>query len=227
MAKMRNTIVNGGMTGVDKGINRVFGYRNGKSYSQIRKYTKPSNPDSALQLITRERFASTSSGWSALSQERRNAWNLAATEVINVDQFGNKKQSGKNYYTGANVALAQVGAAIINYPGDKVMKAEIGYADITMALGVIELNVELDVIDSQDYVVVSFSRPQSAGTTAFPKMILLASEDLAASIVDKDLTALYTAKFGTFSTGQKLFWQIDTLSSGGHRAALKKGILTV
>lgn len=227
MAKMRNTIVNGGMTGVDKGINRVFGYRNGKSYSQVRKYTKPSNPDSALQLVTRERFASTSSGWSALPQTKRDAWNLAATEVINVDQFGNKKQSGKNYYTGANVALAQVGASIISYPGDKVMTAEIGYADITLALGVIELNVDLDVTSSQDYVIVSFSRPQSAGTTAFPKMTYLTSEDLAGSIVDQNLTALYIDKFGAFSAGQKLFWQIDTLTSGGHRTALKKGILTV
>lgn len=227
MAKMRNTIVNGGMTGVDKGINRVFGYRNGKSYSQVRKYTKPSNPDSALQLITRERFASTSAGWSALPQANRDEWNLAATEVINVDQFGNKKQSGKNYFTGANVALAQVAAATINTPGNKVMTAAIGFADITLALGVIELNVDLDTVSGTDYVIVSFSRPQSAGTSAFPSLGIVVFKDLSADIADLDITDDYVARFGAFSAGQKLFWQIDTVTSGGHRAALKKGILTV
>ena len=42
--KMRNTIANGGMTGRDKGIERVFAYRQGNSYSSVKAFTKPSNP---------------------------------------------------------------------------------------------------------------------------------------------------------------------------------------
>lgn len=224
--KMRNTIANGGMTGKDSGIQRIFAYREGKSYSQVKKASKPSNPNTEAQQLTRNAFSAASIGWSGLTADERTQWNLEAKNVHNVDQFGSKEISGKNFHAGANIALVNANLDTISSPKNMSLDAEIGYADFSKVGAVLNLDVQLDVTSIKNAVVLSVSEQKSAGTSAFPKVVSLTTAKLGADVND-DVTAIYVAKYGALTNGKKIFWTIDTVTEGGNRVTLKKGAIVI
>lgn len=222
---MRNTIANGGMTGKDATINKVFSHREGNTYSTAKRFTKAGNPNSAQQTLVRDTFAQTSAGWSNLTEDERKLWNNAAPDWVNTGIFGAKKQSGKNLYTGCNIALAMAGLNALTEPNDKQMIATLGSTSFVYVAGVLTLDIEFDTTSNRNAIELCVSSQQSGGTSVNNKKVILKNYNCATDITS-DVTADYTAKFGTPVAGKKLFWEVKQVSTGGNVLNITSGVIT-
>lgn len=222
--KMRNTIANGGMTGKDKGISRVFAFRNGNSYSSVKTFTKPANPRSALQTIVRSAFTASAIGWSALTQEQRDAWENEAPNWLNTGIFGIKRMSGQNLYIGTNIALAVAGLPAINVPGQKELLGSILNVTLAYAGGALNLELLMDDSSPSNAVQVAISSPMSMGSSKVSKLTVLKSYPCENAVAE-NLTADYVAKYGAIPAGQKIFAEVRFVSEGGNVINLKQFIL--
>ena len=221
---MRNTIANGGMTGKDATINKVFSHREGNTYSTAKRFTKAGNPNSSQQALVRETFAQTSAGWSSLVEEERKLWNAAAPDWVNTGIFGPKKQSGKNLYTGCNIALAMAGFDAITQPGSKQMVATLGSTAFVYVAGVLTLDIEFDTTSNRNAIELCVSSQQSSGTSVNNKKVILKNYNCDADI-SSVVTADYTAKFGIPVPGKKLFWEVKQVSQGGNVINITSGVI--
>ena len=222
--KMRNTIANGGMTGRDKGIERVFSYRQGNSYSSVKAFTKPSNPQSVLQNVVRTAFTQSASSWSSLTEEQRDAWNADAPNWVNTGIFGAKKQSGQNLYIGCNVALAVAGLPAINVPGSRDIIGSIVELSVNFGSGQISLDGAMTGSSTTNAIEVAISSPKSLGSSKNTKLTVLKSI-LATNSIAVDLTADYVAKYGSIPANKKIFYEIRYVSAGGNVSGWSFGYL--
>ena len=223
--RMRNTIANGGLTGKDATINKVFSHREGNTYSTAKRFTKAGNPNSSQQALVRNMFAQTSAGWSNLTEDRRKLWNSAAPDWVNTGIFGAKRQSGKNLFTGCNIALSLAGLPYIVEPMEKQMSATLGSTAFVHAGGILSLDIQFDSTSADNAVELCVSSQQSSGTSVNNKKVILANflcdEDITAN-----LTALYTSRFGAPVAGKKLFWEVKQVSQGGNVISITSGVIT-
>lgn len=226
MPKMRNTVINGGMTGRDKGINRVFAYRNGKSYSQVKAFTNPSNPQTVAQQLIRSRFTLQSIGWSSLTDEQRKNWNEAVIGIDFTDQFGKKSVTGKAYNAGANIALTAADLPNIVVPSSRNFIAEIGSTSVTCVAGVLTWNVQFDANSAVNAVQLSISSQKSAGTSKVSKLTIISNAKCVADLA-RDITADYVLKYGALVAGQKIFFSTSLISQGGNKVVVQESNLTV
>lgn len=222
---MRNTIANGGISGKDATINKVFSHREGKTYSTVKIFTKAGNPNSSQQALVRDTFAQTSAGWSALTEDERRLWNSAAPDWVNTGIFGAKKQSGKNLYTGCNIALALAGLPSIVEPMEKQMVATLGSTAFVYAGGALTLDIEFDSTSVDNAIELYVSSQQSAGTSVNNKKVIL-SNYLCALDISKNVIVEYTARFGAPIVGKKLFWEVKQVSQGGNVINITSGVIT-
>ena len=221
--KVRNTTVNGGMTGRDKSINKVFAFRNGKSYSQMKRYGASSSPATEAQQSVRDVFSQTSVGWSILDEIDRNAWNAEAPNWVNTNVFGTKKQSGKNLYTGCNIALTQAGHDIISAPDAKNIDAFPSEADLVYVTATdIQLQVPFLSTSTTNTCQLRMSKPQSQGTDVCDKNVIIANYPCTVDLFVNIFPA-YSAKYGTPPTDTKLFYDIRLVSKGGNNVSYAKG----
>lgn len=224
--KVRNTTVNGGMTGRDKTINKVFAYRDGKSYSQMKRFGTGSAIATPSQQLIRDTFSQTSIGWSNLSESDREAWNNAAPDWINTNVFGNKSQSGKNLYTGANVALVGAGRDIISEPLRKNLIASPEEASVIWSAGVLTAIVPFFVTEDTDTCQIRVSKQKTAGTSKNSQYVTLVNVNCGANIT-QDLSTPYQAKYGDFVSGSKIFVEIRLVSAGGNNTLYLSEVVTV
>lgn len=224
--KVRNTTVNGGMTGRDKSINKVFAFRNGKSYSQMKRYGASSAPATVAQQAVRDTFSQTSAGWSGLAEVERAGWNSAAPDWINTDVFGNKSQSGKNLYTGCNVTLVNAGRAKIDSPLSKDATSEFGDASIEVNAGVMEVLMTPTTFPAEETVVVEVGKIVSLGTYSPKKGVTITSiNGTGGAPIALDITALYEAKYGAIVAGRKVAYTLYLVSSGGNKTVITSNII--
>lgn len=219
--RVRNTLVNGGMTGIDEKIDKVFAYKQGSNYSTAKKRVKASNPNTEAQQLIRNTFTQTSAGWSALTQEERNLWNSAAPLWVNTGIFGDKKQTGKNLYTGVNVRLATIGRALISEPGSKETSLELTNASIEALGGTVEFVAAGAGFAAEDTIVVAVSSQLSAGTSKVQNVTKIKSFNGGGAFPSSvDLTADYTAKYGSLVEGKKIGYEISVITAGGNKIVL-------
>lgn len=222
---MRNTIANGGISGKDATINKVFSHREGNTYSTVKRFTKAGNPNSSQQALVRDTFAQTSAGWSALTEGERRLWNSAAPDWVNTGIFGAKKQSGKNLYTGCNIALALAGLPSIVEPMEKQMVATLGSTAFVYVGGNLMLDIEFDSVSVNNAIELYVSSQQSAGTSVNNKKVIL-SNYLCDVDISKNVIVEYTARFGAPIVGKKLFWEVKQVSQGGNVINITSGVIT-
>lgn len=224
--RVRNTVVNGGMTGRDENLGKIFAHKVGTSFSTMKKYVAAGNPNSDAQSAVRSMFAQTSAGWSALTEAQRNLWNAAAPDWANTGIFGKKSISGKNLFTGVNIVLRSAGLAdplLVLEPGSKVLQSQI--ASITLQPSLHFIASFLNDFD-QDAVQLRISAPQSAGTSVCGKTSILYNSNTGSDINEALLPA-YTAKYGAPIAGQKAFYEIYTVTTGGATSVVKSGFVTL
>ena len=223
--KIRNTSVNGGMTGRDQTIDKVFAHKGGTTYSTMKTYAPAGNPNTPAQQLVRDTFAQTSAGWSALTQGERDLWNTDAPNWTGTNIFGSTKPSGKNLYTGCNVALISAGRAVINVPSNKEISSVLSNEGLVLAPGNnLVFNFDMANPQTGETCQLHVSPQLSAGTNSNSKYVILDNEDAVAtsSIV---VTPLYTAKYGALQANKKIFYKIKMVSLGGNVTQVSQGVL--
>lgn len=213
--KVKNTTVSGGLSGKDETISKTFAHKNGKSYSSMKKFTKPANPSTPAQQVIRNAFTQFSIGWSQLTQAQRDAWNADAPNWVNTDIFGTKQQSGQNLYIGCNVALSVHGMDNTDVPLSKDFQTTINELNVTFAGGVIQFDGDLANIVPEERVSVSVSAPKSMGSSKVTKLTTLGSYPCN-QVFPVNLTADYIAKYGAIPAGKKIFVETKYISLGGN-----------
>ena len=223
--KMRNTIVNGGMTGVAKGINKVFAYSEGKSYSMVKERVQASNPNTVAQQAVRALFAQTSSNWSNLTDVERAGWNNEAPNWVNTDVFGTKKQSGKNLFTGCNIVLQTANLPLIDSPGTREFFCGKITTQVYTASGSLGWFMANDFATPDESIVMEMTSYKSQGTSvAFDfRTIKSATLDYGAAQT-LNILPQYESVFGTMSAGRKIFWRVYKVSKGGNKVLVDSGV---
>ena len=227
--KMRNTLENGGMSGRDKLNNRVLSYKNGKSYSNVKAFVRPRNPQSVGQQLVRNMFAQTSKMWSELTPTQRVCCKLEAPNWVNTDVFGDKKQSGKNLFTGVNIVLASAGKSLIEEPLTKDVLTDVNeFFFITTSPTMIKCQIDTNSIEPDEVLIVKASRQVSAGTssvTQFTQVLQLSPHPSGSQTLN--FINAYSAKYGIPVSGRKIYWQLWVIGNGGAKLLAKDETTTI
>jgi hypothetical protein len=218
--KVRNTSVNGGMTGRDQTIDKVFAHKDGTTYSTMKTYAPAGNPNTSAQQLVRDTFAQTSAGWSGLTEGQRELWNGDAPNWTGTNIFGTTKPSGKNLYTGVNVALKSAGKVIISVPDNKENQSVVSDALFSLAM---EVEANVATPNANERLQLHVSPQLSAGTSVNSKYVILKNIPMAASITT-DVNLEYIAKYGAIQPNKKIFWKIKTVSEGGNVTQISQGM---
>lgn len=227
--KSRNTIQTGGISGRDENASKTYAFRNGKNYSVIKKFTKPTNPNTLSQQLVRQSFSNLSAKWSQLTDAQRESWNRAAasTQWQNADNFGgNTSITGKALYVGVNTRLLSNGL-------NEILTATISPVIVTDGTVITDLvftpsNAFMDLQCTSGNVneifIISLTAPFSSGTNPNNKKttILLSANDVLTtngetttfvSVSSLDLGVKYIAKFGNVAQGQKLKAEVYVINA--------------
>ena len=221
--RVRNTVVNGGMTGRDENLGKVFAHKVGTGFSTMKRYVSPGNPNTEAQQLVRATFALTSAGWGSLTEAQRSLWNAAAPDWANTSIFGNKSQSGKNLYTGCNIALAMAGLNSINEPSEKTLRTSILSMTIAPTL---QIDISTNNTTNDNVIQVALSAPLSVGTSVVPKVSIFQNIPVNEDI-STNLKAAYLLKYGAGAVGSKVGYEIKSVSMGGNVSLLQSGIFTL
>ncbi len=112
-------------------------YSESRNGVTVRALKKPRNPRTSAQQAIRQRTASISSQWRALTDEQREAWNRFGAAMGNVNGAGKSGGwSGQNAFVSMNQNLACVGAPIVLTPppsGARVSRLSGGSGKLTVA----------------------------------------------------------------------------------------------
>lgn len=216
--RVRNTTVNGGMTGKDETISKVFQHKQGQSFSTMKRFNPAGNPNTYAQRLVRDTFAQTSAGWSGLTENQRNLWNASAPDWATTGVFGSKQQSGKNLYTGCNIALAVAQSNPILEPGNKSILSDVDTIGITLNATTFTMNVGVNSFVSDEVIQVCVSPQLSAGTSKNDKYVVLYNVGIDVAGIE-DLKSAYQARFGTLVAGRKVFVKVNLISQGGNVVA--------
>lgn len=186
------------------GITNIIGKAGGTVFSRnrggayIKNFVMPSNPTSPRQMYVRALFAMLSSGWRALSQDVRNAWDAARENYPTTNVFGDTLiLSGKALYQKLNGNLINAGMTQLTLPLEpKGAIPPIGVTDpeVNSVLGVLQtVTTELDFSENvTGVVVIDATRPMSPGRSAQPTdfrrivaVSVTATDTVSKSMVDE------------------------------------------
>ena len=79
----------------------------------------PSNPRTRAQLLVRNHMASVAANWRTLSQDERDAWTAAATQVKSRSRLGQSGTlSGFQLFGRINCSLLAIGGDMVTVPPD-------------------------------------------------------------------------------------------------------------
>lgn len=204
MAKIKLSAIVSEMRGKLNGS--VFSKNRGGAY--IRTKVTPVNPQSLAQGLVRATLTNLSQAWRSLTEAQRLAWNGAVSSFTGTDIFGDvKTPSGINLYNKLNLNLAAIGEAPINVPP---LAVSVGYIDtlvITPAAGAGTIGGTFTAIgDSADQTVIVEATPCMSPGKNFVKSEYRAIGTFAGNAASPQaIGAMYVAKFGAMTAGQKLF----------------------
>jgi hypothetical protein len=180
-----------------------------------RSWVVPANPRSAEQLVTRSRLAAAAQAYDNLTEEQQDAWIAAAAQEQSKPTLGQSGPlTGLQLYTKLNAALAIVGEPVVSTPPAKpTFDANVVQSlEITNVTNVIAIKLVCSG-SSDAFNLVRAAAPQNSGTRR-PMSIRLLGELPEVQTGKSDITALYTAKFGTPAVGQRIFIQSNQLEDG-------------
>jgi len=187
----------------------------GRNGLNIRTKVKPINRRTTTQVNQRSRLASISQGWRALTAAQRLAWSQIAQQFTRHNNFGQKfHPSGKNYYTEINDNLLQAGGSTVTSPpATTPATAQTAFAATSIAANSVGCTFAASPVPAGMALNVSATRGLSAGVSFVGKQFRFIKSIAAAATTPQDLTAAYTAVFGTPQTGTQIFLQAKIINT--------------
>lgn len=178
----------------------------------------PVQPRTDRQVYIRGLMSDASQAWRSLTDELRAAWNAYASVTPSVDALGQTVYpTGHQRFVGAYTAADNAGLAIPpDVPTDAPSAAPLLSAYEVEAGGNIQFTVDT-VASATKVLVIEGAPPTSPGVTFqgdYRFLAALASTPLGVA----NVTAPWTAKFGTLSAGRRVsfraYWVTPTGGKG-------------
>lgn len=187
-----------------------------KAGAYLRTKVTPSNPRTTFQTEVRDRLASISQAWRALTQAQRNAWDGAVDNFKRTNIFGDiKNPSGFNLYQRLNNNILVVGGTVIDLP--PVPQSVDTYSNLVLtgASGTPALSLAFTATTGDDSGYKLFATaPTSQGKKNVNSQFRLIGAADTIAVSPFNILALYTAKFGSVGEiGQKI--DIKLVACGG------------
>ena len=192
-------------------------FAKGKGNLYVRVKTKPHNPNSAQQAAVRASFRTNSQAWRALTPAQRSAWNAAAINFPRKNKLGNTiVLSGADLYNSLNANLFNIGvAAITSPPAPTTVLTPLGVT-ISAVGGVVTANWTSGNVPALTTYEVWCTAPLSPGRyfvkSQFRLITTLPTTTVSGAGVSIFTTA-YTAKFGPYIIGMKIFMYLKAVGS--------------
>lgn len=190
------------------------------SHNRAGQYTRnrrsPVQPvGTGRRAFVRGAFGASSTAWAALSAAAQASWNAYAASHPITDRLGSSiTLTGHQMFVGIATQCQNVGLPIPTVvPADSSTTAPNATVFTVTAAGV--LTITLDASGSpSDYILVSFSAPQSSGVT-FCKTFWQQTVVPGDSAGGATYGAAYIAQFGTIPAGTKVFLKLTPVNQYG------------
>lgn len=182
----------------------------------FRNKVTPVNPQSENQVTVRARLAANAQGWRGLTDAQRAAWNAAVSDYKRTDIFGDiRNPSGFNLYVKINNNLDNIGVAGLNLPESPINVSVFDTGALTADESTPSLSLAVTpTTQPTGETIIVFATPAiSAGKTFVKNLFRQIATFTAATAGAYDLTAAWTAKFGTLGpAGSKVFVKVIHVS---------------
>lgn len=200
-----------------------------RSGAYFRTKVTPVNPQSTAQLAVRNRLGTRSQAWRGLTDPQRSAWNGAVSSFAKTDIFGDlRNPTGFNLYQALNNNLVTVGAAVITLPPIPSSVSVVTITSITPAAGTGLIPMVMSgAIPAGTAMKVFATAPQSPGVSFVKSEYRLITTLPAATASPVALGASYSAKFGAWAVGQKLFFKLVFVNTATGQQALPVQVVTI
>ena len=205
-------LIKGIFTAISGSIGGVTGSHN-KGGQYLRARTVPVNPNSLAQQRARADFTTAITGWGALSDAQRAAWNTFAGEQSWTNRLGDAMQlSGQQAYIACNSKILAAGLAVTNVPPVPNTMPAIPLFTATAVLGddpVVTIVVTSALATAADRWIVQMGRKIGPGVTAYkgPWRIVLAT-----SAAFDDASASY---YNSYTTGDRIPVRVCQVNADG------------
>lgn len=197
----------------------VFSKNRGGSY--VRTKVTPSNPQTTAQTIVRQRLASFSASFRALTAAQILSWNNAVGDFLTTNIFGDTvTPSGLQLFVKINSNLAAIGQVPLDVPPSPGALSPL--TQHIVALTVATATVALGSITDDEYYVIEATAPVSPGRL-FLKNEFRVIETLVgtgAAIPAHSFFTAYSLKFGVPVVGQRIGLRVKVISSNTGQAGI-------
>lgn len=179
--------------------------RNGR----IRGFKVPSLVRNAYTSAARGIFSAFSAAWNTLTELQRLTWVNASGQTVS-NRFGQPVEiKGKDLYVACNTNLTNAGQAAANsFIADATPVGFLALSAVADdSANTLTMSAEPTTVPTDNTTLVYATAPQKAGVyrPSQSKYKLIGSIAAGTSLSAYDLTPAYTARFGSFVEGQKLF----------------------
>jgi hypothetical protein len=190
-----------------RGLTVSQGGRNGQISCAL---VIPANPQTDAQMRVRNALANAAIQWSALSQAQRDAWTAAAKQRQSKARLGQSGPlTGIQLYTKVNCSLRVIGKSAVLVPPATPAFPVLPVTGLTITNPGGAVALKLTTTDAPaDGTMLRGAPPCSQGRNVSPETVYLGILDSPADGA-VDITAAYTAKYGTPPVGKKVFVQVN------------------
>lgn len=193
---------------------QVFSKNRGGAY--VRTKVTPSNPQTAFQVAQRALLSTFSQAWRALTEAQREAWNGAVSNYATTNVFGDLvNPTGAQLHTKININASLAGGVAITTPPLPVGISSPAGVSITADSAVPEIILDWTSgpVPVGQKMIVEATPCVSVGRYNVNNRFRVIGALAAATATGADLIALYTAKFGALTQGQKVFVRVKFINA--------------
>jgi len=150
-------------------------YSHGKAGAYIRRFSVPTNKSSPAQQLARQRLATGSAAWRALTAPLKDAWESWAKSNTVVDRLGASiLLTGHQAYcaVAANMSLVGLTLGVAGPPAPPAFNTPVlnGLVTTLNSEGVIAIQVGCDMLEN-DVMVIAATPPYSPGKTRVSNLV--------------------------------------------------------
>lgn len=207
---------------------QVFSKNRGGAY--IRTKVTPANAQTSFQTAVRSILTFLAQNFRALTANQILAWNNAVSDFSGTDIFGDvRNPSGINLYIRLNANLAKIGEAYITAPPLPTnVEALTG---ITLAAaagaGTVSIGADQAAVGAGLKMYIEATPGLSPGKNFVKSEFRTIGYTGIAAVLPYAAGALYTAKFGAMTAGQKLFVRVRTVDTVTGLESLSQVVETI
>ncbi len=214
------------------GRNKIGGHVASKNRfgSYIRTKVTPSNPRTPAQIAERNRLATLSSAFRALTTEQIAAWNDAAKLYAKTDIFGDLRvNTGLQLYVALNANLLQIGATTINDPPAPINAEVVFVQELSVSKTSNQILLTLsDDTPATSVMIVKATPALSPGINFVKTELRKIGTVPANSSTPVNITTMYTEKFGAIGeAGQKVFVEVYFIDTATGVASVPQKISAI